>query len=78
VFSGFAGTDGREREVQGHYEYDALEEYLQFESIRFEKAGTNILKFKDPLTEVYILNPEAGIPYIVEMVVEDEYHNPKD
>jgi methionine salvage enolase-phosphatase E1 len=78
VFSGFSGTDGREREVQGHYEYDALEEYLQFESIRFEKAGTNILKFKDPLTEVYIHNPEAGIPYIVEMIAEDEYHNPKD
>jgi hypothetical protein len=47
VFSGFTGTDAREREVQGHYEYDALEEYLQFETRKVDKAGTHLLKYKD-------------------------------
>jgi hypothetical protein len=63
--SGFTGTDPRERECQGCYETDALDDLLAYESKKFDKVGRHILKIKNLETEVYILNPEAGIPSIV-------------
>ena len=67
IYAGYGGTDGKEREVLGRYESDALDELLSiYESKKFERVGERyVLRMKSAIHDIYILNPEAGIPSIV-------------
>ena len=55
-----------DKEVQGRYETDALEDLLVYESKKFDKLGKYLLKMKnDPSHEFLIINPECGAPSFV-------------
>ena len=57
-----------EKEVQGKYESDALDDIMTYESKKFEKAGKYTLKMRNnPNTtfNVLVINPECGDPHIV-------------
>ena len=67
VFAGYDGVDGKEREVQGKYESDALDDLLSsYQTKHLERIGhRHLMKFKAAVHEIYLINPEAGLPYIV-------------
>jgi hypothetical protein len=53
--------------MQGKYETDALEDFMTYESKKFDKVGKFTLKMRNlktniPHIEIQVSNPECGEP----------------
>ncbi len=47
INAGLTGTDARERQVLSHFESDALDELLEFESRKVDTKGRHVLKVRN-------------------------------
>jgi hypothetical protein len=57
--------------MQGRYEAEALEDLMNYESKRLEKAGRYMLRVKKTDAFTFrICNPEAGNPSLIQLLEE--------
>lgn len=63
-----------EKELQGKYESEALEDLMAYESKRFDKSGKYTLKVrKTENLEIFICNPECGEPTLIQFLDSNNY-----
>eukprot|EP00347_Sterkiella_histriomuscorum_P011640 403371678 len=68
-----------EKELQGKYECEALDDLMAYESKKFEKAGRFTLRMRNLKSntqnlEIHVSNPECGEPQLLLIIDDDEIY----